>query len=187
MRSSNNTAWSSFCCYSCFHHHLSHFDSPSEITLSARDQPNRVRIANAAGHVSLSLRPASDPFPVAVRLLSQQLLWGLKMRDRFITGRLLSLSPFLLAMVAWSGCGPLGPVIGLGPGMDQLVTGAFFLLLGIAALKLILRSEGTGRERWARGSRPSEPRDILATRYVRGEIGREEYLEKIRDVREQSQ
>ena len=109
------------------------------------------------------------------------------MSYRFITSHMLLLSPYLLSMVAWSGCGPLGPGIGLGPGMDQLVTGAFFLLLGIAALKLILRSEGTGRKRWARGSRPSEPRDILATRYVRGEIEREEYLEKIRDVREQSQ
>jgi len=106
------------------------------------------------------------------------------MRDRFLTGRPLFLPPFLLAMVAWSGCGPLGPGIGLGPGVDQLVIGAFFLLLGIAALKLLLRSERKDRALRVGGSPQSEPRDILATRHARGEIGREEFLKKNRDVKE---
>jgi uncharacterized membrane protein len=104
-----------------------------------------------------------------------------------MTGRLLSLPLSLLAIVVWSGCGPLGPGIGLGLGGDQLIAGAFFLLLGIAALKLVLRSERKNRALRVGGSAQSEPRDILATRYVQGEIGREEYLDKIRDVREQSQ
>ena len=90
-------------------------------------------------------------------------------------------------MLACGGCAPLGAGIGLVPGVDQLVSVAFVLLLGIIGLKLVLRSERIGRELRAGDSRQSEPLDILATRYARGEIGREEYLEKVRDVREQSQ
>jgi uncharacterized membrane protein len=68
--------------------------------------------------------------------------------------------------------------------VDQLVGGAFFLLLGIVALKLVFRPQRIDRRLRAGGSQQSEPQNILATRYARGEIGRDEYLEKLRDVRE---
>ena len=83
--------------------------------------------------------------------------------------------------------GRWGRVSALARGLDRLVIGALFLLLGVAALKLALRSGRIGRGLRSEDSRQSEPQEILATRYSRGEIGREEFLEKIRDVRETAQ
>jgi uncharacterized membrane protein len=143
-----------------------------------------VRIANAPGHVPSLFALNQFAFRWQSDCLHTNCSGGLKLRHRIILGRLLSLAPFLLVTVACSGCGALGSGIGLAPEMDQLVGGAFSLLIGITALRLILRSERIGAGLEARNSRQSESQDILATRYARGEIGREEFLEKSRDVRE---
>lgn len=101
------------------------------------------------------------------------------------------LLPFILflPLLAVVGCalGPIGPPLGLGPGMDQLVF--FGLLAGIGVVVWPRMRKWI----WAsnRSDQPfpmsrSENRAIaIATeRYAKGEITREEYLKLIEDLRQ---
>ena len=70
-----------------------------------------------------------------------------------------------------------------GPGFMGLFMGLFCLLLivGIVAgIVLLMRAAFPGRE--GGSSEKSTALDVLHERYARGEIGRDEYLERRRDL-----
>jgi hypothetical protein len=118
------------------------------------------------------------------------------------------LSAMLVLMT--TACGLEGPAFGLGPAMDPLVGLLVFtgLILGGAwAVKSTLRSSiGPAINRWSsdtgqtscdpfsagdktttadqrRRTASSNAEEILRERYARGEIGREQYLETIKDLK----
>jgi uncharacterized membrane protein len=103
-----------------------------------------------------------------------------------MTRRPTSLSAIWLATFAWSRCGRLGPLLGLGRGLDQLVIGAILLSMDIAALMVVRRSESADRWLRPRNSPRRQLQSILAERNACGEIGREEFLEKSRDLQEKA-
>ncbi len=82
------------------------------------------------------------------------------------------------------GCavGPIGPPLGLGPGLDQVV---FWGLILIGAVLLWPRAQRFIRKN-ASGSRPtvaSAGIQVAAERYAKGEINRDEYLKMVDDLR----
>lgn len=64
-------------------------------------------------------------------------------------------------------------------GWGGLIVSAIFWILLIALVIWIVRTLTTGQQRNASGG---TARDILKKRYARGEIDRDEYLEKMRDL-----
>jgi uncharacterized membrane protein len=82
------------------------------------------------------------------------------------------------------GCapGPPGLPLGFGPGLDQVVFWAGIL---VALLLLLPHAEGWMRKRRASDSATafSSSRQIVAERYAKGEISREEYLRILDDLR----
>jgi uncharacterized membrane protein len=92
-----------------------------------------------------------------------------------------------LVLVLGAGCaaGPLGPPIGLGPGLDQLV---FWGAIFIAGVILWPRVQRYFRKRSdiPGGNRPSAGMETVAERYAKGEINRDEYLKMVDDLRRDS-
>jgi uncharacterized membrane protein len=87
----------------------------------------------------------------------------------------------LLVLGAGCAAGPIGPPLGLGPGLDQAV---FWGLILIAALVLwpcarrfFEKSASAAPERSSDAGM-----QIAAERYAKGEINRDEYLKMIDDL-----
>ncbi len=89
----------------------------------------------------------------------------------------------ILVPVVCAGCaaGPLGPPPGLGPGFDQLVGLFVLVVIGLVYL-LFSRSESPWLRLHRDHSRRGAAEIILRERYAKGEIGRDEYLEKLNDL-----
>lgn len=87
-------------------------------------------------------------------------------------------------LVTTIGCaiGPLGPPLGLGPGLDQLV---FLGLIFIAILFLWPRTQRYFRKNSenSRSNHLKAGMETVAERYARGEINRDEYLKMLDDLR----
>ena len=90
-----------------------------------------------------------------------------------------------LVPLTCAGCAaglPLGPPLGLGPGLDQLVSLLFLMAIGFVVYLLLSRR----RTPWLRAHRDDFRAEgaetILRERYAKGEIKREEYLEKLNDL-----
>jgi uncharacterized membrane protein len=82
--------------------------------------------------------------------------------------------------------GPLGPVFGLGPAADRVIGIVVISFIALCGFTLT-RKFGIDLGRWShRKPSESEAQRILAERYARGEIGRDEYLSKIADVQQRS-
>lgn len=77
-------------------------------------------------------------------------------------------------MMGWGGFGWLWPLHVLIP----------LLILGliIAAVVAAVRYSGGWEDRSARAGRGSPVLDVLDDRYARGEVNREEYMQKRRDI-----
>jgi putative membrane protein len=89
----------------------------------------------------------------------------------------------LYVLILGTGCaGPLGPPLGFGPGLDQLV---FWGAIFIAGLVLWPRVQRHFRKNdgMPGTSRLSSSMEIIAERYAKGEINRDEYLRIINDLR----
>jgi uncharacterized membrane protein len=89
----------------------------------------------------------------------------------------------LYVLILGTGCaGPLGPPLGLGPGLDQLVfLGAIFiagLILWPRVQRHFRKSSGMSGTNRLSGSM-----ETVAERYAKGEINRDEYLKMIDDLR----
>lgn len=96
-------------------------------------------------------------------------------------------SILLLPLLAAGGCvGPVGPALGLGPGLDQLVF--FGLLMGIAVAWPRLRKWSSNRSNQPDHLNWSKSRavELAAERYAKGEITRDEYLKMLDDLRHQA-
>jgi uncharacterized membrane protein len=91
----------------------------------------------------------------------------------------------LLLLIFGGGCavGPLGPPLGLGPGLDQLVF--FGLLIGIAVVAWPRFRKWTSNQHLPDNLNWSKSRavELAADRYAKGEINRDEYLKMIDDLR----
>jgi hypothetical protein len=97
-------------------------------------------------------------------------------------------SILLLPLLAAGGCvGPVGPPLGLGPGLDQLVFFGFLIGIGVVAWPRLRRWIWT-RSNPLPGLNQSESRAtaIAAERYAKGEITRDEYLKLLDDLRHQA-
>lgn len=116
-----------------------------------------------------------------------------------------SLLIFICVILLLAACGPAGPIIGLGPVLDQLVGLLLLVALivgGFWAARSATRSsagqaivrEFSGAEQRVRdhfdsvkAEQRTEPsskaQDILRERYARGEIDRTQYLEMLDDLK----
>lgn len=101
----------------------------------------------------------------------------------------------LAAMFTLGGTGCAGPGVGLGPGMgpvwDQFTGLLLFACACVGLYWLLRRSSLLDLRRGKLGPVPEpagmeEAENILRQRYARGEIGREEYLEKLNDLRKRA-
>ena len=83
------------------------------------------------------------------------------------------------------GCCGGGTGFGLGWwGILNFAFGLLILVIGIFVAVWIVRGLlGSNRRSWSAGSGLTTPESILKERYARGEITREEYLERLRDIR----
>jgi putative membrane protein len=95
----------------------------------------------------------------------------------------------VVATLLCTGCvGPAGAGFGLGPEWDQLSGLLLFACVGVVLYWLLRRSPLFDPRRPKLGSLPGsaacmeEAERIVRQRYARGEIGREEYLEKLNDL-----
>ncbi len=80
-----------------------------------------------------------------------------------------------LGTLALLSCGgPVGPPLGLGPGMDAIVSLLLMLVVAILLWQVWRRLTTRGHA--------SSAKSTLTHRYVQGEIDRPEYLEKLRDI-----
>jgi uncharacterized membrane protein len=84
------------------------------------------------------------------------------------TASLFSISALILS----AGCaGPMGPPLGLGPGLDELAGVAIVGLIAALAYRPIRKLISTRRET----TNVASPMDVVRERYARGEINQEEY------------
>jgi len=89
----------------------------------------------------------------------------------------------LYVLIPGTGCaGPLGPPLGLGPGVDQVV---FLGTIFVAGLILWPRVQRHFRKNsgMSETDRLSASMETLAERYAKGEINRDEYLRMLNDLR----
>jgi uncharacterized membrane protein len=98
-------------------------------------------------------------------------------------------SIMLLPLLAAGGCaGPIGPGLGLGPGLDQLVF--FGILIGIGAIAWPRVRNWTSNHSnllpYSLNQSESRATAIAAERYAKGEITRDEYLKLLDDLRRQT-
>jgi uncharacterized membrane protein len=84
---------------------------------------------------------------------------------------LATISGLLFASLPAGCAGPLGPPLGLGPGLDQLA-GLVLLVLVVLLVYLPLRRSITAR---VRPSTLASAQAIVRDRYARGEIAADEY------------
>ena len=77
-------------------------------------------------------------------------------------------------MGGWSGWGWTGPF--------HMIGWLLILVLIIAAVAWVVRSATYGGIHPSRADRRSSGLDVLEERYARGEINRDEYLQKKRDI-----
>lgn len=85
----------------------------------------------------------------------------------------------LLCAILTAGCaGPLGPALGLGPGLDQLAELVFLVVLVLLAYRPLCRILST---RW-RHTESASAQAIARDRYARGEITAEEYERLMRHL-----
>jgi uncharacterized membrane protein len=91
-------------------------------------------------------------------------------------------SSYVLVLVAGCAPGPLGPPLGLGPGLDQLVFWGGIFIAGLflwpRAQRYLKRDSGNSGS-----SQLKVSMEIVAQRYARGEINRDEYLKMVDDLR----
>lgn len=101
--------------------------------------------------------------------------------------RLISvLSLGLLASTQIACAGPLGPTFGLGPAFDPVISIVTIALIALCGFTLSRKFGIDLRRQDHRNPSKSEAQRILAERYARGEIGRDEYLSKIADIQRSS-
>lgn len=82
----------------------------------------------------------------------------------------------------WNGHGwGMGGDFGMGFGM---IISVLFWVLVIVGVVLLVRWLGAGASQQPSAPRPETPLDVLKKRYARGEIGKEEFEEKKRDLQE---
>jgi uncharacterized membrane protein len=94
-------------------------------------------------------------------------------------------SLLLLPLLAAGGCvGPVGPALGLGPQLDQLVF--FGLLIGIGVVawpRLRTWTSNRSNQPYSLNQSDNHAAMIAAERYAKGEITRDEYLKMLDDLR----
>lgn len=83
-----------------------------------------------------------------------------------------------------SGYGMMGGGFGYGPGIIGMIFWIVLLIALVIAIVWLVRSLAGGGHHHAPppGPRRSAGLDILEERYAKGEINREEYLEKKKDI-----
>ncbi len=82
-----------------------------------------------------------------------------------------------------SGYGMMGGGFGYGPGPIGMIIWVVILIAVVVAIVWLVRSLGTaGHHHPPPGPRRSPGLDVLEERYAKGEIQREEYLEKKKDI-----
>lgn len=92
----------------------------------------------------------------------------------------------LLASTQKTCAGPPGPAFGLGPAIDPVISVVVITLIAACGFALARKFGIDFRRRDHRNPSQSEAQRILAERYARGEIGRDEYLSKVADIQRSS-
>jgi uncharacterized membrane protein len=87
----------------------------------------------------------------------------------------------LLYLVGFFGPGPLIP--GLGPVFDQAMPLAIVVLLALAAAPWLLKTFRKTEVTLKPESGSLQPEEILRERYARGELGRNQFLFMLEDLR----
>jgi hypothetical protein len=98
-------------------------------------------------------------------------------------------SILLLPLLAAAGCmGPVGPGLGLGPGLDQLVFFGLLIGIGVGAWPRFRKWRLSQGNLLPYSLNQSERRAtaIAAERYAKGDITRDEYLKLLDDLRHQA-